>query len=151
MSFTEPTRRAVAHALEKQIPCDDCGLENGSTEWDRCRDSCNCTCHRVTPADLEALNRAAAEAQGWVLRRVKTNPRDVWFADGEFVEWAIAYTPTTNDGQALAFTGALTDEQREVVIVLLRDWLGRVRDWILHPDRPALLTAAAVLASRGGE
>ena len=137
MTYTEPTRRAVAQALGREpFP----GHPHG--RW------------KLT-ADLEALDRMAAEAQGWTADGPHMDGTcDQWtWRDGPRPHWIAyaAYTPTTNDGQALALFSTLGPGETNKAIRLLHEWCGCLEHWLCAPalDRPVLLTAAAVLASRG--
>ena len=105
----------------------------------------------ITPADLQALNRVAAEAQGWAWSEHR-GYRDGWDT-GDDIVFIEDYTPSTDDGQALALCDAVG---WALVIEAWPGWhedgyRGFVLKVLMSPDRPALLTAAAVLALRGGE
>ena len=138
MTYTEPTRRAVALALGWEFapgkPCDLWMDANGQTA--------HVGPPPITPADLTALNNAA-------LSFMTSEGLNGDSCACEHCD----YHPTTNDGQALALFDLLAVEQQAAAMHLLIDWRGSVPSWVVDgpPDRPALLTAAAVLASRSAE
>ncbi len=155
MRYSEPTRRAVAFALGWIQDSDDWWHAPSDRPADMSQDSPTCT-----PADLEALNRLAAEAQGWVL----DNDTGMWLDAGCTIDDAGSimggletYTPATDDAQAIALCDAvgwtLAGEVIAEIVgpkVLRPGWIDGVAFAMNnHPeDRPALLTAAAVIAAR---
>ena len=158
--YTETTRKAVALALGwERVKCNPHDSWHLTVNGERLKVRQDGP-PQITPDDLEALNVLAAETQGWTSTWTRGGEKRYWQKFNEWIDRA-DYTPTTDDGQAISLSDAVG--WRLVAHVLrelcphqsnpsLMESIGNAvgagwEEWTAQ-DRPALLTAAAIIAAR---